>query len=308
MDNIKYVVDNSDYVKINQNIISSFIDTIEDSHYKHWLQQDEYFKQLNEKERIIFSFILESLNFCFWPNYDWKIKYQNKEYLGSDALLFILLKAVKKGILKLNIDELYNLSKGEFYLFMRENDTYPILMDERYESFKETVNTIYNSENFWSELFSLKSDLELEKYIVNHFKNYEDVSIYKGKKVIFNKRCRLVIADLFYVSETIRNNIKHIRDIKGCADYSLPRYFREIGILEYSNELINMIDEEMELKHNSNYEIEIRAATLYVLEIIKKELRKKNIIVSSIELDNILWCISRIQKTTKPHHTISIYY
>ena len=223
-------------------------------------------------------------------------------------MLFILLKAVKKGILKLNIDELYNLSKGEFYLFMRENDTYPILMDERYESFKETVNTIYNSENFWSELFSLKSDLELEKYIVNHFKNYEDVSIYKGKKVIFNKRCRLVIADLFYVSETIRNNIKHIRDIKGCADYSLPRYFREIGILEYSNELINMIDEEMELKHNSNYEIEIRAATLYVLEIIKKELRKKNIIVSSIELDNILWCISRIQKTTKPHHTISIYY
>lgn len=308
MDNIEYVVKNSDNVKVNENNIASIIDTIENAHYKHWSQKDEFFKKLNEKELIIFAFILESMNFCFWPNYDWKITYKSKEYFGSDTLLFTLLNAVTKGIIKLNIKDLYNLSKDDFYSFMKSNNQYPILMEERYNSFKETINTIYNNKNFWNELFSIQSDLNLEKYIVENFNNFKDVSNYKGKSIAFNKRCRLVIADLFFISKIIHNNIKNINNIMGCADYSLPRYFREIGIFEYSYELTKMIDEEIELEHNSNCEIEIRAATLYVLEIIKKELGKKNIIVSSIELDNKLWYISRAKRTTKPHHTISIYY
>ena len=308
MDDIKYVVKNSDHVKINQSIIDSFINTIETKQYRHWSQQDDFFKQLSEKEIILFSFILESINFCFWPNYDWKISYNNKEYFGSDTLLFILLESVKNGVIKLDINELNKISKDEFYTFMKSNNTYPILMEERYNSFKNTINVIYNKSNFFDELFNIKSDIELEKYIVSNFNNFNDVSEYKGRTIHFNKRCRLVIGDLFYISNTIKNNINSINNIKGCADYSIPRFFREIKILEYSKELSDMIDNGIEIKHNSNYEIEIRAATLDVLEYIKNVLKEKGVIISSIELDNIIWCASRVNKILNPHHTISIYY
>ena len=191
---------------------------------------------------------------------------------------------------------------------MKSNNQYPALLKERYCSFKSTIDTLYNNKNFWDELFSIKDDLSLEKYIANNFETFNDFSIYKRKKITFNKRCRLVVADLYYVSETIKNNIRNIDNIMGCADYSLPRYFREIGILEYSKQLAKMIDDGKELEHNSNCEIEIRAATLYVLEIIKKALFNNNILVNSIELDNIIWRISRERRKTNPHHTISIFY
>ena len=308
MNNIKYVVENSDNVKINMNNISSLIGTMKDSNYVHWSSKDEAFNNFTEEERIIFSFLLESINFCFWSNYNWKIKYKGKEYFGSDTLLLTLLNDVKKGVLELNLDDLVNVSREDFNLILKSNDQYPDMMDERYKSFKDTVNTMYNNKNFWKELYSIKSDLELETFISDNFNNFKDVSNYKDRLIIFNKRCRLVIADLFYTSKTIHNNVGNINNIMGCADYSLPRYFREIGVLEYSDELAKMIDAGTEIEHNSNYEVEIRANTLYVLEIIKKELNKKNIIVSSIELDNILWNISREKRNTNPHHTVSIYY
>ena len=309
MDNIEYVVNNSKNVKINLEMISSIVDKFDNHyHYVHWSSYDKYFVTMSEKELILFSFILESLNFCFWPNYDWKVKYNDKEYLGSDALLFVLLKAVKNKKIELNIESLYNLTKNDFLSFMKQNSTYPVLLDERFESLKETINVIYHNKNFWNELFSLKTDIDLEQYIINNFSNYKDSSFYHKKEIIFNKRCRLLIGDLFYVSRTIHKNISNISQIKGCADYSLPRFFREINLINYSDKLIKIIDNGIELEHGCDFEIEIRATTLYLLEVIKKELKKRKIILNSLELDNILWCMSRKNRITKPHHTISIYY
>ena len=88
----------------------------------------------------------------------------------------------------------------------------------------------------------------------------------------------------------------------------MPRYFREQKILKYSKRLNKIIEDEEKIPHGSTYEIEIRASTLYVIEIIRKKLSHRGIKLNSLELDNILWKLSRINKTSKPHHTISIYY
>lgn len=308
MNNIEYVVKNSDYVKINKTNIKQLINQIKPSNYTHWTQKDSIFEELNEKEQIIFSFLLESMNFCFWPNYNWKITYNNKEYFGSDTLLYTLINSIKNETIKLDINDLVKITRKDFNKLMKNNNEYPVLMDERYSSFKETIDSIYRNDQFWNEISSIKTDLEMEKYITKHFPNFNDISLYKGKKILFHKRCRLVIGDIYYISKPFHKNVISINKIMGCADYSLPRYFKEIGILEYTKELEDKIDKEIEIKHNSNEEIEIRANTLYVLELIKKELKKQDITISSIELDNIIWNISRQKKTTKPHHTISIYY
>ena len=164
-------------------------------------------------------------------------------------------------------------------------------------------------QSFFDELFNKKSDVDLLKYIVSEFKYFDDSSIYKGKRIKFNKRATLLVNDLYYMSSTIHNNLKNVDNLTGCADYGIPRTLRTYGILEYNEELSNIIDSEIELKHDSNMEIEIRANMLYVLELIREKLESKGIKINSVELDNVIWQMGTKKKNVNPyHHTITIFY
>lgn len=80
-------------------------------------------------------------------------------------------------------------------------------------------------------------------------------------------------------------------------------------MLVYSDELANLIDSEEEIPHDSDMEIEIRGNMLYIIELIKEKLTEKNIIVNSVELDNLIWWFGK-KSTHKSmsHQTITIYY
>lgn len=79
---IKYVVDNSVYVKINNQKLKEFISNFRMPNYKHWFA--EFHLELSEKEKILLVFIIESLNFCFWQKPKYKILYHNEEVKGSE--------------------------------------------------------------------------------------------------------------------------------------------------------------------------------------------------------------------------------
>jgi hypothetical protein len=171
----------------------------------------------------------------------------------------------------------------------------------------ETVTTIKNNPSFFDDLFNIKSVDELLEYIVSNFSSFNDVSVYKGKKVHFYKRASLLVNDLYELSSTIKNNIKSLEKLLGCADYGIPRTLRRFGILEYSSDLASKIDNKELIPHDSNYEIEIRANMLYALELIKEELLKRNIKIHTINLDNIIWLSGR--GTHEAHHlTETIFY
>ena len=111
------------------------------------------------------------------------------------------------------------------------------------------------------------------------------------------------------LSKTIKNNIQSIDSLTGGADYALPRLFEEYGILKYNKKLLDKILKGKSIKHNSRMEVEIRANTLYVLELMKQKLKEHYININSIELDNIIWNTRNKQIYKKPpHHTITIYY
>lgn len=146
-------------------------------------------------------------------------------------------------------------------------------------------------------------------YITSNFKSFNDKSIYKDKTIHFNKRATLLTNDLYYLSETVRNNIGNVNNLSGCADYGIPRTFRDYGILIYNEKLSKMVDNEEEIPHDSDMEIEIRANMLYIIELIKEKLINKNIIVNSVELDNLIWWMGKkITRKSPSHHTITIFY
>ena len=72
---LKYVVDNSMYVKINYNKIVEFAQELKTPSYKHWFADINI--KVTENQKILLAFIIESLNFCFWPKPKYKIIYHS---------------------------------------------------------------------------------------------------------------------------------------------------------------------------------------------------------------------------------------
>lgn len=305
---IKYVVDNSKYVKINYQNINEFVLNFGEPNYKHWFSEIDL--NLDEKEKILLVFIIESLNFCFWQKPKYKVLYHNEEVKGSEALFLRIIDKVENNKKFLDINYLNNLSFEEF-----QNTFYSPLgelsmLNTRYKLFVDTINVIYKKGNkFYEELFNIKKDEELLNYIINNFKYFDDCSHYKNKIIHFNKRATLLVNDLFYISDTINKNIGNVDNMFGCADYGIPKTLRTYDILEYNDELSKNVDNEVEIIANSEMEIEIRANMLYVLEIMKKELQNSGKNINCVELDNLIWQMGRKKKNAIPyHHTITIFY
>ena len=305
---LKFINENSDYVFVDIDKIHSFLKKIDKFEYSHWLNNKNLLK--TEKEKIIFSFICESMNFCFWESNDWYVIYENSKYKGSEALFYSLIKAVSERKLIIDVETLYKISIDDFKKIFRHDNKLPTMIDERYHLFKCTINVIQKKgEKFFLELFSIKNDEKLLEYIIKNFKHFNDKSKFKEHVIYFNKRAILLVNDLYNLSPIIKNNIKNINNLTGCADYSIPRLFVDCGIFHYNKELMKKITSKESIQHNSQMEIEIRANTLYVLELMKEILNKNNKKINCVELDNIIWKMrTNIKNNTPVHRTKCIYY
>ncbi len=305
---LKYLSEKSEYVHVNIDKIYSFLKQMDNLNYTYWLSDTRVFK--TEKEKIIFSFICESINFCFWGCNEWEMEYKGINYHGSEALFYSLLRAIDEKKFIIDVDNLSEISEEEFSNIFYYNGIKPSLMHERYLLFNNTINVIKLKGNeFFDELFSINSDVELVKYITSTFNHFNDESKYKGRIIHFNKRAILLVNDLYNLSSTIRHNIKNINNLTGCADYAIPKIFLATGIFKYKDELLNKISSETLIEHNSQMEIEIRGNTLYVIEIMIQYLNNNCININSVQLDNIIWKTRKKIKNDIPvHMTKCIYY
>lgn len=300
LEQIKYVVNNSKYVHINKDNLEKFINDHDFKNIKQSHYLEDYTKDFTEKEIILYLFLTHSINFCFWKEPIFNYKNEKR----STAMFKIFLDKVLSNKKLLNINYLYSLSYDDFInIFDIEEGN----LHNRYSCFMDTVKVIYYNHNFYNEIFNLKSIDELYNYIVNNFKSFNDRSIYCNKVILFYKRATLLIKDLFTFSDTIKNNIKSIDSCLGCADYVIPKALRSLNILSYDQKLAQLVDKKCLIEHDSIYEIEIRANMLYVLEIMKQHLKSKNIIINSVDLDNIIWKYARNLLGTH-HMTDTIYY
>lgn len=304
---LEYINKNSDYVSVNKDNIKLFVENISMWEYNYWMSDlKEY---LDEKKCIIFAFICQSINFCFWGNKNNDDNnYEN--YIGSEELFLNLKQSIKNDSSILELDKLIDLTENEFINLIGLEFIELPLLQERYRMLKDTVSIIYNKkENFYKELFSIKNDLELLTYITENFWHFDDKSLYKDQVIKFNKRATLLVNDLYQLSDTIKNNLKSLDNLSGCADYAVPRLLCEYGILSYNEKLLETITSNTLIEHNSDMEIEIRSNTLYALELIKDALKQKNIYLNSVEIDNIIWNMRTNKKHSLPvHKTITIYY
>lgn len=305
---IEFVVKNSKHVKINQKNIKQILKLISNEK-KDVHCSNLNIKSLKEEEKILFFLICNSLSFCFWRKPKWKMEYEGKEYSGYFGIFNSIAKAVNENKDILDINYLKNISIDEFNYILRGTATIPLL-GKRYDILKELIEEIEKVGNLYNLFLQAKSDEELLKIILDNFSNFKDVSIYKGVSIYFLKKAYLLVEDLYNSINQIKDNIKNTFNLLAGADYKLPQVLREFGIFEYSNELKELIDNKIELKHDSEMEIELRANTIYAVELIRKVLNAKGIKLSSMSIGTSIWLLSKKEEyKNHPYHlTETIYY
>jgi hypothetical protein len=120
---------------------------------------------------------------------------------------------------------------------------------------------------------------------------FDDMAIWHGHKVPFMKRAQLTAADLGLAFEHEGWGRFDDRDqLTIFADNLVPHVLRVDGILDYDLDLGARIDREDPLEVGSVEEIEIRAAALHAVELLKQHLHAaghRNI--TAMALDYLLW-------------------
>jgi hypothetical protein len=94
------------------------------------------------------------------------------------------------------------------------------------------------------------------------------------------------------------------------ADYKLPQVLRQLGILTYSLKLTHKVDNRILLFPGSVEEIEIRANTIWAVEVIRQQIEQLGRSLKAFEIDWLLWNMGQEDTyRTKPYHrTKTIFY
>jgi hypothetical protein len=285
----------------------------------HWLESapalvKNYFESLSLENRLLFLTIFHTIGFCYWAkqeNKPWTIEapaevLSERKYNGAMALL--LSMAINADFLNLeylaslNLEQFKTLMGGQF----SDIDSLALLA-ERHEFIVALAQKL-NDKNYLHELLPLlakASARDLAIKFAHELPGYLDIAQYNGEEILFLKRAQLLVSDL---NHTLVSSgaaaINKIEELTAFADYKLPQLLRHYQVLTYEASLAQRIDAQIELAPGSEEEVEIRAATVVAVELIRQELEKLGFSSSAAAIDNKLWQLSQKldKKEVKPYH------
>ena len=291
----QYVAYNSKYVKINYDVLDKFINNIDFSNLKNWLMYNPYDLLNLDVETIInFLLIFESIDYSFWGQPKWMIDTEEGIKDGSDALLYVMLKYVNK---TKNTD-FTNISLNEFKNILKGNVEIPLL-EERYKTvvdISKIVNEKMNG-NFYKFIKDITLDTKLFDIIISNFESFKDERKYDVKTIYFYKLAQLLTSDILYIREKLEGINVDYSNLIGCADYKIPQTFRALGIIEYNDELSNIIELKENIEISSKYEVEIRASQIVVIEYIHNKLSN----INKIDINDFFFVYSKkVKSIAKP--------
>lgn len=287
-----FVTKNASHVKINYEKIDNLLEQFDFTKVTHWLDTNPFDILNNDMDYIIdFLYYLHAIgDFCFWGDPKWSILVDGKKMDGSYAMIYLLLKhleSIKKD--NLSYDEFLNIFSGSGEL--------PFIK-ERY-SFLIQAKQFLSGERFSSKIKNMTSDIELFDFIVSHLDFYLDEAMYKSSKVYFYKRAQLLTSDILHIKSSNGCEVDYSH-LVGCADYKIPQALRNLGILEFSDDLAKRVDSGIPLISGSEEEVEIRSSTIMAIDYIAESLKNE---VARMDINDCIWLMGQDKSiNNKPYH------
>ncbi|MGC9046835.1 MAG: queuosine 5'-phosphate N-glycosylase/hydrolase [Minisyncoccia bacterium] len=310
----KYVIDNAQFVKLNLSRLDIISKIVENRLQQGLQSAEESFgvsKNLTFDTQLVF--IEDVVNFCFWSKKNeprWEIEFHGKNIGGYYGLVNALVRAIENNIPILDANYLMNLNQQKISdIFKSSNGIEIPLLNKRLDNLIEAGRVLQQKFGglFLNVIQEANFDaLKLVQLIFDNFSSFQDTAEYKGKKIYFLKRAQIVANDIVYLQQKYNFNLTNIDKLTAFADYKIPQILRHFGLLVYSDDLAYKVDNYIEIPAGSEYEIEIRAASIWGVEFIKQYLKNKYL---STQIDNAIWLISQDQNGLEPfHRTLTYFY
>lgn len=270
--------------------------------------------------------VLDALNFCFWsddpdPDRRWRVAFQGQIYNGYQALAAALTRAVAEGrplwdaayLATMTADELGDMLRGH-----PETTSAPEipLFAERLVNVRELGGGLlsrFPGEAPAAELVggAEGSAVRLVRRMVDAFPSFDDIAWYDGREVRFYKRAQIFVADLYGAFDgTGLGAFGDLEALTAFADYKVPQVLRWLGVLVYDAALARTVDRRELLPAGSAAEVEIRAATVWACELIRRALAERGRALRAFEVDWALWTAGQTMPAEAPpyHRTRTVFY
>jgi hypothetical protein len=259
-------------------------------------------------------FLEDVVNFCFWVEKNkrkWEVQWLDKKATrGWYSLTRCFQRAIAEKKPILDADYLVSLDLNHVRnIFRGTNETDIPLVAKRLENLKEAGNVL--RKKYKGKFINLLEDarfdaISIVNLLVHDFPSFRDIFDLDRETIYFLKRAQICVQDLSYLQQKNKKfQIKNIDVLTAFADYKIPQILRRYGVVSYSKELADKVDNYVLIPSGSREEIEIRSATIWCIELIKQKIGK----YPSADIDNALWLISQNQSDIQPHHrTYSIFY
>ena len=263
--------------------------------------------------------LLDALNFCFWafPGEErWRVEWRGETLDGYNALAASLTRAMDEGQPLYDAAYLAALDEEKLADILRPApDSAPVpLFAERLANAREVGHILlerYDGQ-FANALDAVGRDaVNLALLLARDFSSFADVAVRNGQPIPFLKRAQICVADVFTAFDGKGlGAITGLERLTAFADYKLPQLLRYQGVMAYAQELAAHVDAYQEIAAGSASEVEIRAGTVWAVELLRRALAKQGIQRSASEIDYRLWSESQ---TPTPdmlpyHRTRTIYY
>lgn len=309
--------------KLGAEIVAGIVDGRID--IENFSQHDLHPKS-TDANAVNWIFLVDTLNFCFWTPDD-KPKWMVRGQTGYFALCAAVNRAIEEGMDITNAAVFSQLTAEQLEHILRSDDqeTKCPLLKERLECLAEAGKKLLEKYDGQFENCVKKchgSAMILLNLIVSEFPAFRDEAFYGGQRVALYKRAQILIGDLWacFRGEGL-GHFDDIHKITMFADYRVPQVLVHFGAMCYSNELLTILDTGILLKNGCEQEVEIRGASIHVVEQLKEmvlhELKTNHPDlptdkVNSILLDHFLWDYRRSHAAELSyipfHKTLCFYY
>lgn len=263
--------------------------------------------------------LLDALNFCFWgePGLPrWRVEWHGQTFDGYVALAAALSRAVEEGRPLWDATYLAELAHDDLAEILRPVTGSPEipLFGARLANAREVGCVLlarYQGQFARAHEAASSSAVSLVLLLAREFSSFADIVEWRGTRVPFLKRAQICVADLnaaFHGQQW--GAFDDLEALTAFADYKLPQLLRSQGVLIYTPELAAKIDAYQPISAGSDEEIEIRAATIWAVELLRRSLNQWGIVRSASAIDYRLWAESQIHTANeRPYHrTRTIYY
>jgi hypothetical protein len=322
----RWVVEHARHVWINKKQIDYVCPQLL-THYSPTLEPvwyDRFHFHDGTERTVNWLLVLDALNFCFWAEKGkprWCIDNNGEILDGYWAEAASLTRAVEEGIALWDAEYLSTMSHEDLAYVFRSTqgvdgsagEMIP-LFDARLAHVHEVGRVLVEryAGQFAHAIAKAKgSAVNLALLLAQEFTSFRDIATYHAKDIRFLKRAQICVADLYGAFGGKRwGAFTDLDKLTIFADYKLPQVLRHYGVLEYAPGLAQRIDNQELLQPGGEEEVELRAATIWACELLRREMSHiSGKAITAVEVDQLLWYIGQNSAEMRPYHrTRTIYY